>query len=195
MPNKTIYVTDSDLPTFERAQELAGDNLSATIAQALRKFIKSEEAKDEGFEEIRIKEGEKGTFTYKRFIGKELARTNIFDREAKRATVLIVYQTAKKKFALYTKEIHNWSLGELMNNVNKKTEDLSEKIFSDKLREKLNFKLNFDWDEDVSIWARPNRYRLDVYETEEELKENIPVDLGSAVSKSLTGDSDIFLDI
>lgn len=195
MPNKTIYVTDADVATFERAQELAGDNLSATIAQALRRFIKAEEAKKEGFEEIRVKEGDKGTYTHKRFIGKELARTNIFDRELRRATVLVVYQTAKKRYALYTKEIHNWSLGELMNNVNRKTEDISEKIFSEKLREKLNFKFNFDWDEDLPVWSRPNKYRLDVYDTEEELKEHIPEDLAQAVTKAVNGDSDIFLDI
>ncbi|HET7579686.1 MAG TPA: EXLDI protein [Bacillales bacterium] len=195
MPNKTIYVTDADLPTFERAQELAGDNLSATIAQALRRFIKAEEAKQDGYEEIRIKEGDKGTYTYKRFIGKELARTHILDREMRRATVLVVYQTAKKHYALYTKEIHNWSLGELVNNVNKKTEDLSEKIFSERLREKLNFKFNFDWDEDMALWSKPNKYRLDVYDSEEELSEHIPEDLAQAVKKALNGDSEVFLDI
>ena len=45
MPNKTIYVSDADVPTFERAQELAGGNLSATIVQALRRFVEMEEAK------------------------------------------------------------------------------------------------------------------------------------------------------
>ncbi|HEU5139809.1 MAG TPA: EXLDI protein [Bacillales bacterium] len=195
MPNKTIYVTDADLPTFERAQELAGDNLSATIAQALRKFIKAEEAKNEGFDEVRIKEGEKGTYTYKKFIGKELARTHIVDRELKRVTVLIVYQTAKHRFALYTKEVNNWSLGEFMNNMNKKTEDLSEKFLSDRIRDKLNFKLNFDWDEDFAIGMKANKYKLDVYDSEEELKENIPEDLIQAVTKSLNGESEIFLDI
>ena len=29
VPNKTIYVSDGDLPIYQRAQELAGDNLSA----------------------------------------------------------------------------------------------------------------------------------------------------------------------
>jgi hypothetical protein len=33
MPNRTIYVADADLPIFEKAQELAGENLSATIAE------------------------------------------------------------------------------------------------------------------------------------------------------------------
>ena len=34
VPNKTIYVADTDLPLFQRAQELTGDNLSATIVRA-----------------------------------------------------------------------------------------------------------------------------------------------------------------
>ena len=39
MPNRTIYVADVDLPIFEKAQKLAGDNLSAAIAQALHYFV------------------------------------------------------------------------------------------------------------------------------------------------------------
>jgi len=35
MPNKTIYVSDNDLPLFERAPSLAGGNLSAAITQAV----------------------------------------------------------------------------------------------------------------------------------------------------------------
>src|SRR5215469_14987269 len=62
MPNKTIYVADADLPTFERAQELAGENLSATIACALRRFVKTEEARQQGFEEISLKVGSRKTF-------------------------------------------------------------------------------------------------------------------------------------
>ena len=45
MPNRTIYVADADLPIFEKAQKLAGDNLSAAIAQALHYFVEKEEAK------------------------------------------------------------------------------------------------------------------------------------------------------
>ncbi len=39
VPNKTIYVSDGDLSLFQRAQELAGGNLSAAIAKALRRVI------------------------------------------------------------------------------------------------------------------------------------------------------------
>ncbi len=42
MPNKMIYVSEADLPIFERAQELAGSSLSAVIARALRLFVQTE---------------------------------------------------------------------------------------------------------------------------------------------------------
>ena len=39
VPNKTIYVSDGDLPMFQRAQDLAGGNLSSAIASALRRYV------------------------------------------------------------------------------------------------------------------------------------------------------------
>ena len=73
MPNKTIYVSDADLPIFERAQQLAGGNLSATIAQALRRFVESQDAKTEGLREITVKVGSVA-YMQKRFVGRLLAR-------------------------------------------------------------------------------------------------------------------------
>ena len=57
MPNKTIYVSDGDLPIYQRAQELAGDNLSAAIAAALRRYVDVEEGRREGFDEIIVRVG------------------------------------------------------------------------------------------------------------------------------------------
>jgi hypothetical protein len=39
MPNKTIYVSEDDLPLFERAQLVSGTNLSSVIVRALRRFL------------------------------------------------------------------------------------------------------------------------------------------------------------
>ena len=39
MPNRTIYVAGVDLPIFEKAQKLAGDNLSAAIPEELYESI------------------------------------------------------------------------------------------------------------------------------------------------------------
>src|SRR6266478_2168950 len=39
MPNKTIYVKDSDLPLFEQAQELLGDSVSSMFADFLKERV------------------------------------------------------------------------------------------------------------------------------------------------------------
>jgi EXLDI family protein len=57
VPNKTIYVSDGDLPLYQRAQELAGDNLSAAISAALRRYVDVEEGRREGFDEIIVRVG------------------------------------------------------------------------------------------------------------------------------------------
>jgi EXLDI family protein len=59
VPNKTIYVSDGDLPTYQRAQELAGGNLSAAIAGALRRYVDIEESRREGFDEVTVRVGPK----------------------------------------------------------------------------------------------------------------------------------------
>src|SRR3954454_24215459 len=57
MPNRTIYVSDADLPVFQRAQELTGGNLSAAISKALRRLVEVEEGRLEGFDEITVRVG------------------------------------------------------------------------------------------------------------------------------------------
>ena len=57
VPNKTIYVSHGDLPLYQRAQELAGGNLSAAISSALRRYVDVEEGRREGFDEITVRVG------------------------------------------------------------------------------------------------------------------------------------------
>ncbi len=57
VPNKTIYVSDGDQKLFQRAQELAGGNLSAAIAKALRRWVDATESINEGFEDITVRVG------------------------------------------------------------------------------------------------------------------------------------------
>jgi EXLDI family protein len=57
VPNKTIYVSDGDLKLYARAQELAGGNLSAAIAKALRRYVDTAEGLQEGFEEVTVRVG------------------------------------------------------------------------------------------------------------------------------------------
>ena len=57
MPNRTIYVSEDDQEVFKRAQELAGDNLSAAISNALKRYVAVEEGRIAGFDEVIVKVG------------------------------------------------------------------------------------------------------------------------------------------
>src|SRR5688572_16502984 len=100
MPNKTIYVSDDDLKLFERAQELAGANLSSAIVRALRRFIELEEARQHGLDEITVLVGSAAVHKQKRFMGTRLARWVQKRTKGKGIEILNVYRTAGKRFAL-----------------------------------------------------------------------------------------------
>src|SRR5256886_6498239 len=170
MPNRTIYVADADLPIFEKAQKLAGDNLSAAIAQALHYFVEKEEAKRCGFEEITVKVGKGRPYLTKQFQGRLLAKRRIRVQNAARLLTLVVYQTAKGKFAVYTKNTTNWS-------------DWSK---SSKWPTESNS--NWDWDYDWSSYFEDDEHRLDVYGTLDDLKDNIPEELYDSIVRYNNGE-------
>jgi EXLDI family protein len=68
VPNKTIYVSESDLELFQRAQELTGGNLSQAISRGLRRLVELEEGRLEGFDEITVSVGP-GKGRRQRFVG------------------------------------------------------------------------------------------------------------------------------
>ena len=98
MPNKTIYVADGDLPLFERAQQLTGGNLSATITRALRRLVELEEGKLEGFEEITVAVGP-GSGRRQRFIGVLLAEWGRSTKD--RVEQFRVYRGRTGKFVVH----------------------------------------------------------------------------------------------
>lgn len=105
MPNKTIYVSDADLPVFRRAQELTGGNLSAAISQALHRLVEVEEGRLEGFEEITVGVGP-GARKLQRFLGVLLAewsRSTGHGQERHR-----VYRTRAGRFAVHTDHPAEW---------------------------------------------------------------------------------------
>lgn len=106
MPNRTIYVSEADLPTFEEAQRLAGDNLSATIAQALRRFVEARRAQDEGFKPIVVEVG-KVAYIPKRFTGRPLATGQVGEKMGQE-TRYEVFQTARGRFALHRRIRQSW---------------------------------------------------------------------------------------
>jgi EXLDI family protein len=166
MPNKTIYVSDADLPIFERAQQLAGDNLSATIAQALRQYVESRERRVRGFREVTVKVG-KQVYSHKRFMARLLAKGRF--RGSTRYEVFEVYETRKGKIALYVRNVPSWwyaGRGE-----------------------------SFDQGEahDWADWR--GEYALEIYDKLEEMKERVPEELYQAAEQALNGDVAEVLDI
>lgn len=178
MPNRTIYVADADLPVFEKAQELAGGNLSATIAAALRRFVTAEAIRTSGFEEITVKVG-KNVHSYKRFLGRLLAKGRIRGQNNTRDVSYSVFQTKKSKLAVYIRDYPNWNYW-------------SEKGQS------CDWSYRNSSHQDWSHWpTNEYEYRLEVYDAPEELKDNVPQELYEAVVQALKGDPDgaEFLDI
>jgi EXLDI family protein len=106
MPGKMIYVSEADLPIFERARELAGGSLSAVIARALRQFVQTEEAKAHKPESA-AGQAERELMR-KNFRGRRLARQTVHTADD-RLVNQIVSQNTLGKLVLYTREIPHWS--------------------------------------------------------------------------------------
>lgn len=184
MPNRTIYVADADLPVFEKAQQLAGDNLSATIVQALRRFVETEEARASGYQEITIAVGKGRPYVQKRFRGRSLAKRRVALSNQARMLILEVYQTAGNRFALYSRNLPNWD-------------------WSGRSKQKHHHSHwnegDWDWDWSISGWGaayEPEERRFDVFENLESLKEAIPEEMYESVARYLQQGDDIeFLDI
>ena len=106
MPNKTIYVSDGDLPLYQRAQELAGGNLSAAIAHALRRYVDLEEGRREGFNEIIVQVGV-GARRKVRFSGLLLGEWA--NSSSSLYEVFRVYRSRTGKFVVHTDRTAEWT--------------------------------------------------------------------------------------
>ncbi|WP_295647048.1 EXLDI protein [uncultured Corynebacterium sp.] len=73
MPNKTIYISDNDLPLADRAAELAG-GLSPAVVEGLKLYLRNNAATERGFEEVHVVDRTDGVETRKVFQGRQLAR-------------------------------------------------------------------------------------------------------------------------
>lgn len=179
MPNRTIYIADADVPIFEKAQKLAGDNLSAAIAHALRAFVEREEVRQSGYEDITVKVGKGRPYLQQQFSGRLIARRHLRISNDARQLTMSIYQTAKGRFAVYTKNYPNWSGW---------SNKWSRKNGADRS--------NWDnWSGDWSAYYEDTELRLDVYDTLDDLKENIPEELYDAITRYLKGGDVEILDI
>ncbi|KZM69479.1 EXLDI protein [Nocardia terpenica] len=104
MPNKTVYVSDDDLPLFQRAQELVGGNLSGAIVTALRRYIELEEGRQEGFDEVILRVGRNGVRQV-RFSGALLGEWRDTDDQAMKH--IRVYRSRKGKYVLHS-QVSSW---------------------------------------------------------------------------------------
>ncbi len=106
VPNKTIYVSEGDLPLYQRAQELAGDNLSAAISAALRRYVDVEEGKRSGFDEITVRVGP-GKGRKVRFVGVLLGE---WYSSQGRVETFRVYRGRTGKFVLHIERGADWTM-------------------------------------------------------------------------------------
>lgn len=106
MPNKTIYVSDDDLPLYQRAQELAGGSLSSAITGALRRYVEIEEGRRVGYDEITVQVGP-GVGRKQRFSGVLIGEWG--HSTAKRVEVFRVYRTRTEKFVVHVERSPDWT--------------------------------------------------------------------------------------
>ena len=160
VPNKTIYVSDGDLPLYQRAQELAGGNLSAAIASALRRYVDIEEGRREGFDEIKVRVGI-GAGRKVRFTGVligEWANTS-----TSRVEMFRVYRSRTGKYVLHVERSPDyWAL------------DAEGKPAGWKSWFGLG---NYTYGE------TPGESTLEVFDTLDALREKIPPELYEAVAR------------
>jgi EXLDI family protein len=167
MPNKTIYVADADAPLFAKAQALAGGNLSAAIAQAIRQYVATADVESsEGAPgEVVLTVTEDGIPTKKRFRGHLIATQRVPTATGERDLQYRVYQSEKGKFVVWSRSGPNWS-GAWWSSWAQRPETW-----------------NADW------WRAETR--LDIFETLEDLHGNLPDALYARVVRLTQSGSDV----
>jgi len=115
---KNIYIRDEDQELFERAEKLSGDNFSAMIAESIRRFVETEEAKEDGMTEQEIEVGAycsgPGSDDIKKvkFLGKKIADARVSSGQTSdrndRGTDYELYLTKKGKYLLWQKYWTRW---------------------------------------------------------------------------------------
>ncbi len=163
MPNKTIYVSDADLPVFQRAQDLTGGNLSAAISKALHQLVEIEEGRLEGFEEITVRVGV-GAKKLQRFQGVLLVEWNRTTSSG--VEHYSVYRTRTGRFAVHVTRPRGW--------VHSAGKD----------GQLTGWRKHFAAEQQ---WGQvPASATLEVFETFEELQEAVPVELAALVETTAT---------
>jgi len=162
VPNKTIYVSDGDLAIYQRAQELAGDNLSAAIAAALRRYVDVEEGRREGFDEIIVRVGP-GKGRKVRFTGVLLGEW--VNTTPSRVETFQVYRGRTGKYVVHIERSPDYTM------VDAEGKPAGWRGY-----------LGLDWN--LSYGTTPGESTVEVVESLDELRERIPPQLYDMVASS-----------
>jgi EXLDI family protein len=160
VPNKTIYVSDGDLPTYDRAQAIAGGNLSAAIAKALRRYVELEEGRREGFEEVTVRVGPGGRKL--RFSGILIGEWANSSSSSSRWEVFRVYRSRTGKFVLHTDRAAEFTM-----------------VDADGKPAGWRGYLGLG---NVSYGSKPAESTLEVFDSFEQLRDKVPAQLFDMVS-------------
>lgn len=161
VPNKTIYVADGDLRLYQRAQELAGGNLSAAISNALRRYVDLEEGLREGFDDIVVRVGI-GTGRKVRFTGVLVGEW--LDTRQKAAEHFRVWRGRTGKFVLHVERSADWWA-----------------VDADGKPAGWRGHLGIG---DVRYGSSPKESTLEVMDTVDALRDKVPAELFEMVSRS-----------
>ena len=162
VPNKTIYVSDGDLPLYDRAQAIAGGNLSAAIAKALRRYVDVEDGRREGFDEITVRVGPGGRKV--RFSGLLLGEWTNSSSSSSRWEVFRVYRSRTGKFVLHSDRTAEFTM------VDAEGKPAGWRGY-----------LGLG---NVSYGSRPAESTLEVFDSLDELRDKIPAQLYDMVAGS-----------
>jgi EXLDI family protein len=172
VPNKTIYVADDAQELFQRAQELAGGNLSSAITNALKRYVEVEDAREAGFDEVIVKVGI-GDGHKVRFSAVLLGEW--FSTEGEKFEHYRVYRGAKK-FALHIERTAYFAMRDSQGNP-------------------LTGWRAWTGIGMASGGGIPEAATLDTFDTLDELRDHIPAELFDLVSASVKQPSVEELDI
>jgi EXLDI family protein len=161
VPNKTIYVSDGDLKLYQRAQEIAGGNLSAAIAAALKRYVSVQEGLGEGFDDVVVRVGI-GTGRKVRFTGFLVGEW--VDSSTKRADHYRVWRGRTGKFVVHMERQPDWWA------VNAEGKDAGWR--------------GWIGVGDVRYGSVPKESTLEVVATLDELRDKVPPELFDMVSRA-----------